>query len=574
MTSKKKERRFKRYKHESDVVISFKETSFTAKTVDYSLKGIGFTIDGAQDLPSESSVHFRVESLNINDEGDIVWSKKSDSKIRGGIVRRSISGSLKRFPFADILIDLKRSEKNGTLEIKNSPVVKKIHITNGDMIFADSNKEEDRFLEILLSSNKITSDEYYQVTDIAKKEGKSHGAALVDLGLLKPEDLILAVKHQVEEIILSIFQWEDGEFVFLEGPFISDKIVTLKLSTANLIYEGAKRIKNLPFIESVMPSMDEVLNYSSDTMNLFQDINLDKTDKDILFLVDGKRSIRDLISLSPSDRFQTLKTLYALICVRIVDLKEKRSPNDRIYEDILKEPTSKVDTDFLERVDKFHKKLNSGDYYGILNIEMSATLDTIKKAYYTLAKEFHPDKHLHLRSETLKNNLNSIFSRLTSIYKVLSDTKKRNEYDQTITVKPATLQNDRTEETNTPNNVQLARIRFREGEEAFRKGAYASSKELFGQAVYLNGTVPDYHFHLGLALAKERNFREAGKVLNTALKISPMNADYLAELGHIYIELGFKLRATSTFEKAMSIDPHNKRAAEGLQVINDHAAGW
>jgi curved DNA-binding protein CbpA len=574
MKSKKKERHFKRYKHKSDVVISSKETSLTGKTVDYSLKGVGFIIDGAPDLPSDSGTHFRIESLNINDEGTIVWSQISDSTVRGGIERKSISGSLKHYRFADILIDLKKSEKNGTLVINNNLVVKHIYIKNGDMIFADSNKEEDRFLEILLSSNKITSDEYYRVIDISEKKGKSHGATLVDLGLLKPENLLQEVKSQVEEIILSIFRWEDGDFVFLEDPFISDKIVTLTLSAANLIYRGTKRIKNLTFIESVMPSMDEVLSSSTDPINLFQDIPLEQADKDILFLVDGKRSISDLISLSPSDRFQTLKTLYVLICVRIVDLKEERSPKDRIYEDVLKEPTSKVDSDFLERVDKFNNKLHSGDYYGILNIDMSATLDTIKKAYYTLAKEFHPDKHLHLQSETLKNNLNSIFSRLTSIYKVLSDTKKRNEYDQTITVKPAKLQNDRTEGKNAPNNIQLARIRFREGEEAFRKGAYARSKELFGQAVYLNGTVPDYHFHLGLALAKERNFREAGRVFNTALKISPMNADYLAELGHIYIELGFKLRATSTFEKAISVDPLNKRATQGLQVIKDHAGGW
>jgi curved DNA-binding protein CbpA len=260
--------------------------------------------------------------------------------------------------------------------------------------------------------------------------------------------------------------------------------------------------------------------------------------------------------------------------VRIVDLIEERSPEDRIYEDILKEPAQKVDAAFLERADKFQRELASEDYYHIFGIEMSATLEKIKTAYYTLAKEFHPDKHLNLKADNLKGNLNSIFSRLTLIYKVLSDTKKRNEYDQTLTITPAKLQKEQTAEKTAPNNIQLAKMRFHEGEDAFRRGAYARSKELFGQAVYLNSTVSDYHFHLGLALAKERNFREAGKVLNTALKISPLNVDYLAELGHIHIELGFVLRATSTFKKAINIDPHNKRAAEGLQIIKDHTASW
>jgi len=574
MKSNKKKRNFKRYKHKSEVVLSAGEESFMGQTVDYSLKGVGFILDSAQDLSSDSGKHFRIESLNLNDEGNIVWYQKTDSHIRGGIEKKSIAGSLKHYRFADILIDLKRSEKDGTLEISNSLVVKKIYIHNGDMIFAESSKVEDHFLEILLSSGEITSDEFYQVLDISKKKGRSHGATLVDLGMLKPEDLIRAVKLQVEEIIMSIFQWEKGEFVFLEGPITSDILARLKLSAANLIYRGTKKIKNSSFLESVMPSMDEALRYSTNPMNLLQDITLDKSDKEILFLVDGKRSIRDLISLSPSDSFETLKTLYALICVGLFDLNDEQTPEDRIYEDILKEPTSEVDADFLVRVDKFRTILNSGDYYGILNIEMSASNEKIKKAYYTLAKEFHPDKHLLLKSETLKTDLNSIFSRLTSIYKILSNTKKRNEYDQTITVKPAKLQSDQKEVRNAPNNIQLARIRFREGQAAFAKGAYARSKDLFGQAIYLNGTVPDYHFHLGLSLAKARNFREAGKALNAALKFSPVNADYLAELGHIYIELGFKLRATSTFEKAISHDPNNARAAEGLRIIRNHAAEW
>ncbi len=570
MTSEKKERLYKRYKHKTEVLISSEGSSFTGMTVDYSLKGIGFIIDGLPDLPADSSMHFRIKALNLDAEGKMVWAQKFDSYTRGGIERRSISGSLKHYRFADILIDLQRSEKNGVLNIKDGPVVKNIYIKNGDMIFADSNKEEDRFLETLLNFGQITSDQYYQVIDISKKKGKSHGAILVALGFLKPEDLIRAVKHQVEDIILSIFQLEDGEFAFLEGPVVSEKIITLKLSASSLIYRGIKRIKKIAFLESVMQPMDTVLSHSTNPLDSFQDINLDKTDKDILSLVDGRRSIKEIISLSPTDRFQTAKTLEALISVKIVDLGEKGSPGDRIHEDIFEEPISEVDAGFWERVEEIHKKLNSGDYYGALNIEKWATFDKIKRAYYTLAKEFHPDKHLHLPSETLKNKLNSIFSGLTSIYRVLSDPKKKMEYDKTSAIKSAKLQGNDASVSSEANNVELAKSRFREGKAAFKEGSYAASKEFFGQAVYLDSSVPSYQFYLGLALMKENNFREAGKVLNKALTLDPMNADYLAELGHVYIMLGFKLRAKSAFEKATNIDPLNMRAAEGLQVIRDH----
>jgi tetratricopeptide (TPR) repeat protein len=72
-----------------------------------------------------------------------------------------------------------------------------------------------------------------------------------------------------------------------------------------------------------------------------------------------------------------------------------------------------------------------------------------------------------------------------------------------------------------------------------------------------------------MALAKERKFREAQEATNKALKLDPLNANYMAELGHIYIELGFHERARATFKRVTQLDPTNKRSAEGLQKISD-----
>ena len=67
---------------------------------------------------------------------------------------------------------------------------------------------------------------------------------LVRLGYLKPQELVWAVRRQVEEIILSLFGFEgsSSEVEFKEEPLPSDEVITLKLSAANLIYRGIKRL--------------------------------------------------------------------------------------------------------------------------------------------------------------------------------------------------------------------------------------------------------------------------------------------------------------------------------------------
>jgi curved DNA-binding protein CbpA len=558
----KNRRRFRRYKLTSDIQLSSGKSEVKASITDYSLKGIGFSIDTIPEITSGSNVCFKIEELGLEDEGQIVWSRTFNGHFKGGIERRSVSGRLQHFPLADALIDLQSSEKNGILEVTNGAITKKIHIRTGDMVFAVSTQEEDRLVEVLLRAGKISVDQYYQLIDIAQKKGKSYGAALVELGYLRPEDIVWAVRSQVEEIILSLFKWKDGKFTFIDGPVLSDKAIRLKLSAANLIYRGIKRISDTRYISKALPSRNIILGYARDPLYLFQDITLDKEDQDILSLVDGRKTIQEILSVSPLDNSQTMKTLCALISTRMLDIQETVAVDDAIHESVFKEAGPEENPDFMKEVEQLYKNLDSMDYYSFLGVERWASTDKIRKAYYRAAKEFHPDRHLHLASDTLKNKLNAIFSQLTYVYKMLADQKTRQEYDGRLKITPV-----RSRGGSEEKGTELAMTRYHEGKEALRRQSYAEAEALFSQATYLDSLKPEYHFHLALALEKENKFREAGKSVNEALKIDPGNADYLAELGHIYLKLGFRLRAKSAFEKAIKSDPSNKRAADGMREI-------
>ncbi len=64
------------------------------------------------------------------------------------------------------------------------------------------------------------------------------------------------------------------------------------------------------------------------------------------------------------------------------------------------------------------------DYYEVLGIAKGATQDEIKKAYRKLAIKYHPDKNQGDAEAEAK------FKEATEAYEVLSDTQKRQNYDQ------------------------------------------------------------------------------------------------------------------------------------------------
>lgn len=64
------------------------------------------------------------------------------------------------------------------------------------------------------------------------------------------------------------------------------------------------------------------------------------------------------------------------------------------------------------------------DYYQVLGVDKKATADEIKKSYRKLALKWHPDKNPNNKAAEEK------FKKISEAYAVLSDAKKREQYDQ------------------------------------------------------------------------------------------------------------------------------------------------
>ena len=70
------------------------------------------------------------------------------------------------------------------------------------------------------------------------------------------------------------------------------------------------------------------------------------------------------------------------------------------------------------------KDLYEKDFYKVLGVDRKAGADEIKKKYRTLARELHPDKN---KGDVAKEEK---FKGISEAYEILSDAKKRAEYDE------------------------------------------------------------------------------------------------------------------------------------------------
>ena len=77
------------------------------------------------------------------------------------------------------------------------------------------------------------------------------------------------------------------------------------------------------------------------------------------------------------------------------------------------------------------------DYYDILEINETASTEVIKSAYRALVKKYHPDNY-ELENEDITERM----AELNEAYAVLSDEKKRKDYDIQYTSKNSQKKNE------------------------------------------------------------------------------------------------------------------------------------
>jgi curved DNA-binding protein CbpA len=484
-----------------------------------------------------------------------------------------LTGSIKDVSLVKLLVFLNRNRKTGTLSLRTPMFTRKIYVHGGDAIFASSTYEDDRLGEMLLKANKITVEQYDKSVEILKTSKKRQGAILVELGYLTPKDLFWGVKYQVREIIHSMFLTEDAAYEFQEGDIPNQEVITLKMSMGNLIYDGVKKIENWTRIRNEMPDTDSVFRLSADPLSLFQGIELTSQDKKILSLIDGRRTIKEVIENSWMGSFEALKILYVLWSTGIIEqttaireepaaaAPEREERETMSLEEILS-PLSEEEEALLKKINAIYPKLGSASMYELLDAPADADSETIKRNYYRLAKEFHPDRYFAVADDTVKSKLTEIFDAVTKAYNILKDEKTRKEYLRS-------LSSGSKKKTEKSDDLK-AEDQFKKGVEEFKRGNFWGAVEHFKWATKLMPKSAQYWSYLSLAFSRmPGKLKDAEEALLTAIKLEPFNADHYANLGLIYMKAGIKKRARSNFEKALKIDPTNEKAKKGFDQAKE-----
>ncbi len=469
------------------------------------------------------------------------------------------------------------SKKSGTAVFEQSKLTKKVYFGNGDILFASSNVDDDGLAEFLLRQGRINQAQFDASSEIVIKTRKKLGAVLIELGLLSPKDLVVQVKLQVKQIILGLFAWRDGQYSFKEGVLPADEIIPLQMSAADLVLEGVQAL-DWQFIRKTLPPMKTVLQAASgsDPSPIFPHANLSADQKTVLSLIDGARTIEEICSLTGMGDFNTLKSIYLLLALRMAAAGEQKEPPARAAADELaktggKKPGEPEAPTTRQMIQEAFDAMKQQDDFQVLGVNNTMSAEELRKVYLKLAKRYHPDRHFETEMADMKEKLEALFSRIHDAYQNISGSVRNQKYEEAPAGKesPVHFEEKRAEDYVENYSEKSARAvsYFNSGMKDFHAGNFWGATEYFASATRLDPVTARYFYYYGMALMRiPRRRHEAEENLQKAIEIDPLKPEYYLELGNLYLKSGLKTKAIDVFISALRDNPNSGKITEAIQA--------
>jgi len=227
------------------------------------------------------------------------------------MTHKGLSGSLDAMALPDLLQWASRAQKTGTLSLRDDSVVKRIHFRAGLIIGSSSNDPRDYLGQVLLSEGVITEQQLKEAMDLQAQTRLMLGRILVQRGIVSEARMAGVLRHKAEETVYSLFLWTEAEFEFLDGELPPGELVLISVHVEEVLLEGVRRYDTSRKIRAVLPHNRLVLAPTSQPLPA--DLAGRSFPKKIHGLVDGQRTVAEIILEAHSSEYNVCQVLYVLV---------------------------------------------------------------------------------------------------------------------------------------------------------------------------------------------------------------------------------------------------------------------
>jgi hypothetical protein len=221
-----------------------------------------------------------------------------------------LEGSLDAFSLPDIFQLLSFTKKTGGLHLAHDGSDGVVFFAGGQVTGASADSSRQPLARRLVGSGTVDDDALATAVEAASAgEGTGVVRALLDQEAVDAELLRRAATDQSVDAVFDLLRWRNGDFAFVVDETNPDDVgITLAVET--VLADSEARRASWETVSQVVPSPSAVLAMP---VVLPADPQVSREEWSLLALVDGRRSVTDLVDLTGSGQYAVVSTLAALV---------------------------------------------------------------------------------------------------------------------------------------------------------------------------------------------------------------------------------------------------------------------
>jgi hypothetical protein len=257
------------------------------------------------------------------------------------------SGNLIDVPLPRILFFLKLQSESGVLSIKRGEAQKHISFEKGNPRFVMSNILKECLGRIFVAKGRITQEQCEESLELMKKYKKRQGEVLVKMGLLKSYEIDEALKEQSRERMISIFKWQDGEYVFTSKLSLKKELVPIDIDIPQIILLGINRYYNINFLKPRLEAvMDLAPVFVESELFPLESFKFSSWETKAIKVFKGRASLRQIIGAEIAGEIDLYHLVYSMGSLDVVKFTDPEAGEFKFEQSSIGRNVIEVSTPF------------------------------------------------------------------------------------------------------------------------------------------------------------------------------------------------------------------------------------
>jgi DnaJ-domain-containing protein 1 len=518
-----------------------------------------------------------------------------------------MNGQLSEHPLAELIREISHAGLSGALRLSRGLARAVVYAEGGAVVLARSNLRAHRLGDCARRSGLVAPERLAAAVTELMTEAE---AAEALSSVLSADELAALRAWQTEDVMRPFLVWTEGDWDFDPRARPAEDL-RVRLGLRQLLLEGAR---HLPAEFAAARLADDAETVSPAPAGALGSLRLLPAEGFVLSRVEAPTPLGQLLTATGLPDAEARRAVYALALVGLLErerwprafdparaarpaaAKAQDAPRQAAPEaakPAAPQPAKADEPDPRAEMEELLARVEDADHFELLGVGREAQPPEIKRAYYALAKRFHPDRFRQVADDEERVAVETAFAQITKAYETLQNATARAAYVSKLGAPRAggaaggffskkraqgSKVSVRGEAKAASDQGPPARARaeesYEQGLAALQRGDGAAARLALAEAVRLDPQQARYHALFGRALMTDAGLRrQAEYELQAAIRLDPKNAAHHVVLAELYRALGLQRRAEGELARALSLDPGHEPARRMLREMKGKDEG-